>query len=172
MNPKDDFENSENVNEIIEDVEVVDPQAVIEGDSSSTLPSEGISNDLSTLMAVEGAIKSHLEQLEKLREATRVQREMVESLLQSDPVYMEAAEEAKKGAKVKAEARKRVLDGPGNKQVVQNLKDLKQQNKELSDGLSYYLGEYRRITGANEFEGSDGELREIVLIAKLVKKRS
>ncbi len=171
MKPQDDFENSENVNEIVEEVEVVDPAQVIEDGDQQNTPSQGISNDLSTLMAVENAIKSHLEQLEKLRESTRVQREMVESLLQSDPVYMEAAEEAKKATKVKAEARKRVLDGPGNKQVVQNLKDLKQQNKELSDGLSYYLGEFRRITGANEFEGSDGELREIVLFAKLVKKR-
>lgn len=151
---------------IVQDQVQVHPDLI--GDQENT----NASNDLTTVVAVESAIKTHLEQLDRLREATRVQKEMVESLLQSDPIYMEAENEAKKATKVKSEARRKVLGSGGNKEVETKLKELKQQNKELSDGLSYYLGEFRRITGANEFEGSDGELREIVMVAKLVKKRS
>lgn len=171
MKPQNDLENTENLHEIIEDVEIVDPAAVI-SNGTTAAPSDTIGNDLTTLVAIEGAIKNHLEQLEKIKEASRVQKEMVESVLQSDPIYTEADKEAKKATKVKSEARRKVMGTAGNKDIESKLKELKQQSKEISDGLSYYLGEFRRITGANEFEGADGKLKEIVLVAKLVNKRS
>ena len=41
---------------------------------------------------------------------------------------------------------------------------------ELNEGLSDYLREYQRLSGSNEIEGEDGELRTIVYVAKLVRK--
>lgn len=50
------------------------------------------------------------------------------------------------------------------------LKDLKSEQTELKEGLSDYLRECQRLSGSNEIEGDDGEVREIVYTAKLVKK--
>ena len=52
------------------------------------------------------------------------------------------------------------------------LKSLKSEKKELQEGLSDYLREYQRLSGSNEIEGEDGEIRQIVYVAKLVKKSS
>ena len=47
---------------------------------------------------------------------------------------------------------------------------MKSEQSELKTGLSDYLREYQRLSGSNEIEGEDGEVREIVYVAKLVKK--
>lgn len=167
-NKPQDTQNGVQEAEIIE----TDSEIIEEASGGENLSAgDKAAQTVQTLITVERQIKSHLENLDKLREETRVAREMVESLLQNDPAYMEAAEEAKKASKVKAEARKNVLSQPGAKVSAQKLKDLREQNKELQDGLSFYLQEFQRLTGANEFEGADGELRSIVYHAKLVKKR-
>jgi len=44
--------------------------------------------------------------------------------------------------------------------------------KDLQNALSDYLREYQRLSGSNEIEGDDGEVREIVYVAKLVKRTS
>jgi hypothetical protein len=44
--------------------------------------------------------------------------------------------------------------------------------KELDTALSDYLREYMRMSGTNEIETEDGDVREIVYVAKLIKKAS
>ncbi len=54
--------------------------------------------------------------------------------------------------------------------VANKLKTLKSERAELEDGLSDYLREYQRLSGSNEIEGDDGQVRQIVYVAKLVRK--
>jgi hypothetical protein len=39
------------------------------------------------------------------------------------------------------------------------VKSLKSEKSELEGGLSDYLSEYQRLSGSNEIEGDDGEIR-------------
>jgi hypothetical protein len=59
---------------------------------------------------------------------------------------------------------------PQGKNLEEKVITTKEELKEVEEALSYYLREYQRLTGSNEFEGSDGELRQIVYMAKLVRK--
>ena len=52
----------------------------------------------------------------------------------------------------------------------EKVKDMTQENKDLSVAQSEYLREYARLSGTTEIEGEDGEVREIIYVAKLVKK--
>lgn len=122
------------------------------------------------LLAIEHAIKTRIIQSEKLREDLKKEKEMLKDMLDNDPEYNEKDKAAKAAAKEKTAAKLKVLNTPQGKTLNQKVKDLQNENKELQDGLSYYLREYSRLTGATQFEGEDGEIREIVYSAKLVRK--
>lgn len=123
-----------------------------------------------TVMNVDRAIKDRIAQVEKLKEEMRTQKEMVDSALSGDIRYSEANEAAKKATKNKSAIKNQILNQPQNASIVATLKEMKEKQKDLEEALSYYLQEYQRLTGANEFEGEDGELRQIVYQAKLIKR--
>lgn len=122
------------------------------------------------LMTIDAAIKSRMDKLEELKEQMRKQREMLNSFLDNEPTFREASQLAKKASQQKTAVKNQLLKQPQASNLVETIKTIKEQQQEFQEGLSYYLREYQRLTGANEFEGSDGELREIIYIAKLVKK--
>jgi ribosomal 50S subunit-associated protein YjgA (DUF615 family) len=122
------------------------------------------------LLSVERAIKEHIVQIEKLKEETQPQKEMLESYIENNETYKKVADIAKKAATEKGKIKKELLKNPTQAAIVEKLKEAKEEAKGLQEALSYYLREYQRLTGANEFEGEDGELRQIVYVAKLVRK--
>ncbi len=50
------------------------------------------------------------------------------------------------------------------------VRNLRSEIKELKGALSDYLQEYARLSGVNEIEDENGEVREIKYDAKLIKK--
>lgn len=122
------------------------------------------------LFTVESAIKEHMSQIEKLGDELKPVKEMLDDYLDNDPTYRERTELAKKASQLKSQTKQQLLKQPNAVQLVEKIKTMKEEMKGLNEALSYYLREFQRLTGANEFEGSDGELRQIVYIAKLVRK--
>lgn len=127
-------------------------------------------SQVSELLTIEASIKERIVMLEKVKEEMRPQKEMIDSLLNTNPQYVAYLEEVKKANKQKNSLKQMLLKEPQAKACMEKIKELKEQSKELNESLSYYLREFQRLTGANEFEGDDGELRKIVFVAKLVKK--
>ena len=132
-----------------EDTQTAQDQALgLGSDTTDETPNE----DTSTLMSVESAIKMNMAKISRVKEDVKPVREMMKSFLEGDEDYMKATEAAKKASqKAKMDALKADLD-------------------EAQEALSSYLREYQRMTGLSEFEGEDGELRQIVSTVKLVRK--
>jgi uncharacterized protein (DUF3084 family) len=126
--------------------------------------------ELTELLTVERSIKEHIAQIDKVQEELRPVKEMLQTFLDNDPTYREHTEIAKKAAQVKSATKKQLISTPNAKELNEKINMMKQDMKDAQEALSYYLREYQRLTGANEFEGEDGELRQIVYIAKLVRK--
>lgn len=143
----------------IKDAEIVEEKA-----------EEEVSGEVVSLLDIQDAINSRLEKLKNLQEDVKPHKEMLDSIFEHDEDYLEKNEIAKKASKNKSEAKHRVLRQPQAAELNQKIEDIKNEMKEAQEGLSYYLREYQRLTGANEFESADGELRQIVYIAKLVRK--
>lgn len=122
------------------------------------------------LMELETTIKSHISGIDKRKSELKKKREMVESALQNDETYRLHDKGAKEAAKVKNKTKKTILDQQQNKQLVADTHELSAEVKEMDGALSDYLREYQRMSGATEIETDDGEVREIVYVAKLVKK--
>ncbi|KKT51963.1 MAG: hypothetical protein UW44_C0005G0005 [Candidatus Collierbacteria bacterium GW2011_GWB2_44_22] len=94
---------------------------------------------------------------------------MFTDILNNDPAFKEAADAAKEINKKKAEAKQNILKSPSNASLNQKIKDMKQEMKELKNALSNYLQQYQKIADTDQIESEDGEVRQIVYSAHLVK---
>ena len=129
-------------------------------------------NGATILLELEATIKNHISLIDKNKAELKKQREMLESALLNDETYRLHTEEAKKATKTKALTKYQILQLPANKVLADKVKELATQNRELDSALSDYLREYMRMSGTTEIETDEGEVREIIYVAKLVKKAS
>ena len=127
-------------------------------------------NDAVLLTRIEEMIKTHLSQIAELKEEITKYKDMVDDVLANDETYQEHDKLAKEAARIKSNTKKEIMKRPDVADFGSKLKSLKSEQKELQTGLSDYLREYQRLSGSSEIEGEDGELQQIVFVAKLVKR--
>lgn len=130
------------------------------------------SSDAALLVKIEEMINTHLSQIDDLSEEITKHKEMVDDIFGNDETYKQHEEAAKEATRIKTNTKKEILKRPEVANLSEKLKSLKSQKSELQQGLSDYLREYQRLSGSSEFEGKNGEVMEIVYVAKLVKKSS
>lgn len=124
------------------------------------------------LLNMEGLIKGHISTIDQLSEEAKKLKDMLDDIFSNDPTYEEHDKLAKEAAKVKQNTKQQILKQPQAADLDKKIKDLRTDIKENQASLSDYLQEYARMAGVNEIEGEDGEVREIVYTAKLIKKSS
>jgi len=127
-------------------------------------------SDAVLLLRIEEMIKTHLAQIDTLAEQITKFRDMVNDIFTNDETYQEHDKIAKEAAKIRSKTKSEISKRPDVADLSNKLKALKSEKMELSEGLSDYLREYQRLSGSNEIEGEDGEIRQIIYTAKLVRK--
>src|SRR5258708_391260 len=127
-------------------------------------------NQAEVLISMEGMIKNHISAIDKLQEEYKKLKEMLDDIFASDATYQQHLEQAKETIKIKNATKQQILKQPQAADLDSKIKSLRSQIKENQASLSDYLGEYQRLSGVNEIEGEDGQVREIVYTAKLVKR--
>ncbi len=129
-------------------------------------------NGADVLLNLESLIKSHITNIDKLKIEQKKQKEMLEDIFINDPTYKQHLDKAKEAAKVKMTTKAQIMKRSDVYQLSEKIKDIQLQLKEIEGAMSDYLREYARLSGTNEIQGEDGEVREIVYTAKLIKKSS
>ncbi len=127
-------------------------------------------NAAQIIINLEGLIKNHISSIDKSSEELKKLKEMLEDIFKNDPTYQDHFKQAKEANQIKQKTKKEILKRPQPAELDSKIKYLRSQIKESRGSLSDYLQEYRRMSGVDEIEGDDGEVREIVYVAKLVKK--
>ena len=128
--------------------------------------------DVALLVKIEEMIKVHISQIEQLEEDVSKYKDIVDDIFANDSTYKEHDKIAKEAARIRSKTKQEIMKRSDVADFSSKLKDLKTEKTELEEGLSDYLREYQRLSGSNEIEGEDGQIREIVYVAKLVKKSS
>ncbi len=128
--------------------------------------------DPTVLGDLENLIKNHISGIDTRKEELKKIKEMLGDILTNDPTYQEHEKLAKDANKVKSATKSQLLKAANAAELVGKIKTMTSEVKEMDGALSDYLREFQRMTGSNEIEGSDGQVREIVYVAKLVKKSS
>ena len=155
--------DEDQVSEEVTEGEIVEENAPVSSDAS----------DQSTvLLSLENLIKNHIASIDKLKDDVKKQKQMLEDGFMNDAVYQEHLRLAKEAIKVKSATRAQITKQPQNILLANKIKSMTTELKDKQFALSDYLLEYQRMTGVNEIEGDDGEVREIVNSAKVVKKAS
>lgn len=164
------------MNTSTDDTPIVDAEVVpSEVTDESVAPEVGTiptTNGAQVLLDLEQLIKTHVSNIDKGKSELKKQREMLASALENDETYRLHNEESKKAAKVKAQTKYQIMQLPQNKQLAATVKTVAADIKEADGALSDYLREYERMSGSNEIETDEGDIREIVYTAKLIKKSS
>lgn len=120
--------------------------------------------DLTTL------INDYDKTMGELKAQLKEQKSMVKGALEGDQEYHELSEKAKELNRQKNVIKQRILKTPAVETVMTKVNEMQTELKDMDDKLSGYLQEYQRIAGTNVIEGTDGELRQIVPVYRLVKK--
>ncbi|MDO8498366.1 MAG: hypothetical protein Q7S44_01085 [bacterium] len=126
----------------------------------------------SVLLNLEQLIKNHISSIDKTSEELKKQKGMLDDIFANDSTYKQHSEQAREAAKIKAATKAQIMKQPQVTELSEKVKNMRQEVKEMQGALSDYLKEYQRMSGVNEIEGEDGEVREIVYTAKLVKRNS
>lgn len=129
-------------------------------------------NDAALLLKIEEMIKTHTSQIDSLQEEITKHKDMVNDIFTNDETFQEHEKLAKEASRIRSNTKKEIMKRPDVATLAAKLQELKSEQKDLKTGLSDYLREYQRLSGSNEIEGEDGEIREIVFVAKLVKRSS
>ncbi len=151
------------------DDDPITPVTVIDTEPINT-PEQAENDEAALIMNLESTIKNHMVNIEKLEEEYSKHKDMLAATFENDETYREHAEEAKKANKVKSATKAQILKQPQVAEIAAKVREMTAELKDLKNALSDYLGEFNRISGITEIEGADGELREIVYVAKLVRK--
>jgi uncharacterized coiled-coil DUF342 family protein len=136
--------------------------------TQTTLPA-GTNAEVTSLFTIENLIKTHVNHIETVKIELHKHAEMMTDVLNNDAGYKKVAEEIKELNKKKTEAKQNVLKSPANASLNQKIKDMKQELKELNNALSNYLQQYQKLADTDQIESEDGEVRQIVYHARLVK---
>lgn len=133
---------------------------------------EETNEKVTSLFTIENLIKTHISHIDTVKIELGKQIEMMDDILNNDSSYKEASDEVKEINKKKTEAKQNLLKSPSNASLNQKIKDMRQELKELKGALSGYLQQYLKIADTDQIESEDGEVRQIVYSAHLIKLSS
>lgn len=159
---------TKNISESAEEV-VTPAEEAIKTLSTETALEETQSSSL-RLLDVEGIIKRHLVDIEKLQAEIKDQRSMFEDSFNNDANYKSLADKAKEANRQKNAAKQVLLKTPAMRELDEKIKSEKEELSEMQQAVSDYLLEYQRLSGSSQFETDNGEVLEIVQVTKLVRK--
>ncbi len=125
-----------------------------------------------SLIQLEGLILSYLSKIERHKETYSKQKEMLDNILENSQEYKESFKKAKEANKEKNQIKSQLLQDPAASSINDKVKDLRTELKQLTDTLSIHLQKYAQIAATNQFEDDQGQVHEIVYVAKIVKRSS
>ncbi len=121
---------------------------------------------------LESSIKEHIASIDTSKTELKKLKEMLSDMFSNDSTYQEHDKAVKEASKIRTKTKLELLKQPAAAQLNNKIKELSSDLKDLQNALSDYLREYQRLSGSNEIEGDEGEVREIVYVARLVKRSS
>ncbi len=123
-----------------------------------------------SILQVEDLINRQMEEIEKMRDDTKMMKSAYDDAFKNDVKFREFDEKSKEAAKLKKQYVQGMKKDPAIANAESQYLAKKDELKDAQTGLSEYLREYNRISGMTQFETKDGQMLEIVQTFKLVKK--
>lgn len=152
--------------------EIQDAEIVEQEETTTSAESDEGENAAVSQINLESLINRYLKDIDGVREKLKMQKTMLEDAFNNDAGYAEANQKVKDVTKVRTGIKQKIQKQPAIVNVTNEINALKEEMKDLQEGLSQYLQQYQLKSGNNQFTGEGGEVLEIVISRKLVRKNS
>lgn len=116
-------------------------------------------------------INRYAADIDKVKGSLKEKSAMFKDAFEGDAKYHEQDMKVKDLNKLKNAEKQRILKTPAMEALTAQVNDLKMEVKDMQDLLSGYLEQYQKVSGTNVIETEEGEIREIVPMFKLVKRK-
>lgn len=123
------------------------------------------------LLSLEALAKNHVESIDKLKVELKQTKEMYDDSFNNNPQYREHMDKVKEVTKAKNAFKQQIAKQPSVAQLGQKVKDIRFDLSEKKKTLSDLAMDLKEQTGATQLSMDDGLVLDIVLSAKLVRKR-
>jgi len=152
--------------------DIVEGEILDESSSAETTTGKTAADDQAQiLLSLEEMIKANIASTDRLSEEKKKITESLADAFNNDANYKKASDAVKDATKARNVIRSQITGRTGIIDLANKAKSLNAEIREKKQSLSDYLLEYQRMaTDVNEIEGYDGEVREIVHVAKVIKK--
>ncbi len=159
--------------EIVAENETAQPEVeVLVGKDETTLEAEEALFDEENFQAVQNLVSRKAAQADELHQQIKELNESLKNILINDIQLSEAEEQAKESRKVIQQRKKELASTPESISIKAKLQELKDELADVEDGLSTQLLNLYQLTGVQEFETNDGQVREFVIKARVKSKKA
>jgi hypothetical protein len=115
------------------------------------------------------AIQRIMGELDDTRREMKVVKEAIKDVLLQNEEYGGLQEELKELNTKRGELKKTLQEDKDYQERASELDELKYKQKDLQEIMSHHLVTYYNETKATQIKGQDGEVRQIILSAKIGK---
>lgn len=145
----------------LEEVDLSEPDALPE------VPTEGIMGRLE----LERMIKRYLEEVDKLKDQMKTQREALNQTVENDAAFSQEDAKVKEAKKTVSALRQKIMKQPAVLDAVERIKSLKEDLSDVQETISALAQQYEEVAKTNQIVKEDGEVLEIVRKYSVRKKR-
>ncbi len=124
-----------------------------------------------TLHSLENIIESKANKVMRIKDKMKKKREMVRTVFENDAELSEAEEKKEEIYQTWRERKTKLRETPEVKQLKRELKDLRDERKDIEESLSNHLINYHQLTNSTSFDTSDGDQWEFKIKAKVKNKK-
>lgn len=128
-------------------------------------------NAVSSILNLESLINGYLVDLEKAQEKFKMQREMFNDAFNNDAEFSQIMQKVKEVNRLKSVAKQRIMKLPNIVELTNKMREYKEEIKDITEGLSSYLQQYKELSGSNQLTRDNGEVVEIISVTKFTKRR-
>lgn len=120
------------------------------------------------LTSLQNVIERNANELDRLREELKIERESLKNVFENDSELAHAEEEAHAVTQQLKERKSKLQSSPQATQIKTKITELNEQKKEVEEALNNHLLNLYQMTGSNTFDTSDGAQREFKVRASLI----
>ncbi len=124
-----------------------------------------------TLTALQNIVERNCNELDRVKEAMRVQRESLKNLFENDSPLAEAQVKASEVTQKLKERKSQIQATPEANQIKGNITELSERKKEIEEALNNHLLNLFQLTGTKTFDTISGQQREFTIKASVVGSR-
>lgn len=144
-----------------------------EEDKDLTLEDEVEQSDefAETLHSLENLIESKANKVMRIKQEMKKKRQMVKDVYANDAELTETEEKKEEVYQAWRERKAKLKESPEVKQLKRELKDMRNERKDVEESLSNHLINYHQMTNSTSFDTSDGDQWEFKIKAKVKNKK-